>query len=458
MFQDTKQKNSVPLVPVHADEYDDWLIRQSKTTRNWLEQNGFKAEQSCYCVIPNQSGGIKKVIFGVDDKEHIRWALGSIVHELKKTNYHLEGNLSEDQIQSLAIGWALGQYKFDMTSGNEEPEYACLYIENLQPVLAVVDAVTLVRDLINTPANHMMPENLALATQELASRFGARFSEICDEELLSSNYPAIYAVGKASDYRPRLIRLQWGEDDLPNLYLVGKGVCFDSGGLDIKPANYMRNMKKDMGGGAHVLGLAAIIMAMQLPVKLTVLIPAVDNAISGNAFRPGDVIGTRAGKTVEIDNTDAEGRLVLCDALSEAAATKPELIIDFATLTGAARVALGTEVPVFFSNSHSLATGLNESAYMTGEPVWQLPLHHPYRYQLESKVADMVNSSSEGYGGAITAALFLNEFVPEDIPWLHFDVMAWNTRARPGRPVGGEAMGLFAVSHYLYNCFVEEEE
>jgi leucyl aminopeptidase len=308
--------------------------------------------------------------------------------------------------------------------------------------------VALVRDLENQPANHMMPQHLAVAAEQLARTFEADFSEIVGEALLEQNYPAIHAVGRASAHAPRLLKLQWGKPEHPAVTLVGKGVCFDTGGLDIKPSQYMRLMKKDMGGAAHVLGLARLIMQLQLPVHLRVLIPAVDNAIGGDAFRPGDILATRAGKSVEVDNTDAEGRLVLCDALADAVSHKPDLLLDFATLTGAARVALGTEIPVFFSNNQALTAKLQAVSAEAEELIWNLPLHRPYFEQLKSGCADLTNSGGS-YGGAITAALFLNEFVPESIPWAHFDVMAWNTRERAGRPVGGEAMGLFAVYHYL---------
>ncbi len=453
MFQTSKKSNSIPLIPVHIDNFDHWLADQEPKMRNWIEQNAFEAEESQFCIIPDADNNIESIVFGITDDDHLRWALGNISNALPAGNYHIEGNFRDDEIEMMAIGWALGQYSFEISLKPKDKHYALLYIENLPPVLAVVEAVNLIRDLINKPPSHMMPEDLSKVTADLAQRFNANFSEVTDENVLKTSYPAIYAVGKASAYRPRLIKLEWGDKDAPHVCLVGKGVCFDTGGLDLKPSKFMRNMKKDMGGGAHVLGLASLIMAMDLPINLTVLIPAVDNAVSGNAFRPGDVINTRAGKTVEIDNTDAEGRLVLCDALTEVASLDPELIIDFATLTGAARVALGTEVPVFFSNSMLLAGELDEASYSSGEAMWQLPLHKPYRSQLNSSVADLMNSSPEGYAGAITAALYLNEFVPENIPWIHIDMMAWNTRSRSGRPQGGEAMGLFAVSHFLYNKF-----
>jgi len=467
MFQSSLKSNSIPLVPIHADFLEDWLADQDTKIQNWVNNQGFIAADSQYCTIPNDDGGIEVIIFGVSGDDHLRWALGHISGALPEGNYHLDDDLDEDEAEALAIGWALGQYSFDMTVKSRDKSYALLYVKNIQTVLAVVDAITLVRDLVNTPANHMMPENLSRATEKLAKRFNAEFSEVTDQKLLETQYPAVYAVGKASDYKPRMLKLEWQgvevsskasvdenvNENVPHICLVGKGVCFDTGGLDIKPAKFMRNMKKDMGGGAHVLGLASLVMAMKLPIRLTVLISAVDNAIAGNAFRPGDVIDTRAGKTVEIDNTDAEGRLVLWDALTEVSALKPDLIIDFATLTGAARVALGTEVPVYFSNSPELVNDLNNASSVSGEPIWQLPLHKPYFSQLKSSVADLQNSSPEGYGGAITVALFLNEFVPDDIPWVHFDVMAWNIRSRSGRPQGGEAMGLFAVYQYLYNKY-----
>lgn len=260
-------------------------------------------------------------------------------------------------------------------------------------------------------------------------------------------------VGRASENKPRLLDLKWGAKDAPLITLVGKGVCFDSGGLDLKPSSGMRNMKKDMGGAAHVIALAQLIMAANLPIRLRVLVPAVENAVSRNAFRPGDVIKTRKGIMVEIDNTDAEGRLVLCDALSEAQNDNPELIIDFATLTGACRVALGTELPGFFSTERDVANGIIDAGMGVSDPVWQLPLFDQYKSFLKSDVADMANCASTPFGGAITAALYLKEFVEPTTPWVHFDVMAWNLRALPGRPTGGEALGIRAVFNYLQSRF-----
>jgi leucyl aminopeptidase len=294
-----------------------------------------------------------------------------------------------------------------------------------------------------------MPEHLAEAMQALGQEFGATVEQIVGEELLTRNFPLIHAVGRASSHSPRLLDLRWGDPTHPKVTLVGKGVCFDSGGLDLKPSGAMRLMKKDMGGAATALGLARLIMSSGLRVRLRVLVAAVENAVAGNAFRPGDVLRSRQGLTIEIHNTDAEGRLILCDALAEAGTKRPDVMLDFATLTGAARVALGTEVPALFCNDDGLASGLLAAAEREQDPLWRLPLHSPYRDLLDSKIADIANVSESSYAGAITAALFLKEFVPAGIPWAHFDLMAWNLKTQPGRPEGGEAMGLRAVFAWL---------
>ncbi|MEE9309893.1 MAG: leucyl aminopeptidase family protein, partial [Cocleimonas sp.] len=392
----------------------------------------------------------------------IIWSIANLAKKLPVSVYHLAADWDEHELIQAMIGWGLGAYSFDFFKRDflEPTPKSQLKVaeDQLDTINAYVDAFTLVRDLVNTPANHMMPEDLSELTKELAQQHGAQFSEVVGDDLLVKNFPAIHAVGRASDHPPRLITLEWGDESYPLVSLVGKGVCFDTGGLDLKPSKFMRNMKKDMGGSAHVLGLAHLIMSHNLPVRIQVLVAAADNAISGDAFRPGDIIDTRAHKTVEIDNTDAEGRLVLCDALTFACEHQPDLILDFATLTGAARVAVGTEIPALFSNSDSLASDIQNAAENTGEMVWPLPLHKGYRHELDSPVADLVNSSPNGYGGAITAALYLNEFVDSDKPWAHFDVMAWNTRERPGRPKGGEAMGLLVAFKFLQQRYLQESK
>ena len=456
--------SSIALVPVTKAELVDFLAEQSEFVSNWVSNSSFKAKPHDFCLVPNELGNTAMVLFGLHTKpESINsesntdaapiWAISSLAKKLPVAIYHLECDWDKDSQLKAMIGWGLGAYSFDFFKKDfidQKPKPQLKVAENqLDEINAYVDAFTLVRDLVNTPANHMMPEDLSELTQELAQQHGAKFSEVVGDALLEENFPAIHAVGRASDHPPRIIKLEWGNESDPLVSLVGKGVCFDTGGLDLKPSKFMRNMKKDMGGSAHVLGLAHLIMSQNLAIRIQVLVAAADNAISGDAYRPGDIIDTRAHKTVEIDNTDAEGRLVLCDALTLACESQPDLIIDFATLTGAARVAVGTEIPALFSNSNALLLDIQNAAKNTGEMVWPLPLHQGYRHELDSPVADLVNSSPSGYAGAITAALYLNEFVEADIPWAHFDVMAWNTRERAGRPKGGEAMGLLLAFKFL---------
>lgn len=417
-------------------------------------------------MVPDSSGALARVVYELPVPQDF-FIAGDLAKQLPNGLYQLDlsvlgaactdtetgHTLKPDNIRErFHISWALGAYCFDRYLEQTKAEGAQLVIEahgEREHAQAFAEAIYLTRDLVNTPASDMMPEHLAALMAELSDRFGGRFTQIIGDELLAQNYPTIHAVGRASSHAPRLLELNWGAEDAPLITLVGKGVCFDSGGLNLKPGNSMRLMKKDMGGAAHVLGLAHLIMATNLPIRLRVLVPAVENAVSGDAFRPGDVIRTRKGLSVEIDNTDAEGRLVLCDALADADDDKPELILDFATLTGACRVALGTELPGFFCNDDKTAQELNQASVKVQDPVWQLPLHQPYNAMLSSKVADLVNSAPTGMGGAITAALYLQRFVSDERAWVHFDVMAWNDRAQPGRSIGGEAFGLRASYELL---------
>lgn len=346
-----------------------------------------------------------------------------------------------------AVGWGLGTYRYQRYKRNGNGHASLVWPANADRTRAehLIEAHTLVRDLINTPTEDMGPDALAANVKQVARAFGAKVQVIVGADLLRRNFPAIHAVGRAAAREPRLIDLRWGPADAPKLTLVGKGVCFDSGGLDIKPASGMRWMKKDMGGAATALGLAQLIMASQLRVRLRVLIPAVENAIAGNAYRPGDVIRTRKGLSVEIGNTDAEGRVILCDALALADEEAPELLLDFATLTGAARVALGPELAALFTDDDQLAEDVTRFGSSHDDPVWRLPLWAPYRRMIDSKFADITNSSDSGFGGAITAALFLKEFVTRSQAWAHFDLFAWNNSDKPGRPYGGEAMTMRAL-------------
>ncbi len=440
----------IPLIPVAESEFDAWLERQDESPRRWLAATGFKAKPGSFSLVPGAGGQLQQVIAGIASADDL-WALGGLPANLPEGDYTLGTALEARQRERLTLGWALGAYQF---TRYKAPKRAMARLA-LDPacdagrIQRQVEAVTLTRDLINTPAEEMMPEHLAEATQALGQEFDATVEQIVGEELLACNFLVIHAVGRASAHPPRLLDLRWGDPAHPKITLVGKGVCFDSGGLDLKPSSAMRLMKKDMGGAATVLGLARLIMSSGLPVRLRVLVAAVDNAVAGNAFRPGDVLRSRQGLTIEIHNTDAEGRLILCDALAEAGSEQPAVILDFATLTGAARVALGTEVPALFCNDERLATNLLAAAEWEQDPFWRLPLHPSYRELLDSKIADIANATESSYAGAITAALFLKEFVPAGIPWAHFDLMAWNLKTRPGRPEGGEAMALRAVFGWL---------
>ena len=444
MFNLTHGHEGLPLTLIAESDYDAWFEQQTEFVCNWLVHSGFKKKG--HCLIPGTDGNPQSVLIVAKNVNSV-WSLSEAAINLPVASYFLEG---DDAVQRQAgLGWILAQYQ--LSTYKDSPERPTLFLQSQDAVnwaTMMAKGVYLTRDLVNTPAQDMMPQHIAQQMQKLANEFGADFSEIVGDDLLAENYPTIHMVGRASEHMPRLLDMSWGNDSDPKLTLVGKGVCFDSGGLDLKPAAGMRLMKKDMGGAAHVLGLAAMIMAFKLPVRLRVLIPAVENAVSSNAFHPGDVVKTRKGITVEIDNTDAEGRLVLCDALAEADTEKPDLIIDFATLTGAARVALGLELPGFYSTDDAFAQSMMSGGEQTEDLVWRLPLHEAYEDYLNGSISDIVNCSPTPFGGSITAALYLKKFV-EQSNWVHFDVGAWNDRYRPGRPKGGEAMGIRAVFEAL---------
>lgn len=449
--------SGIPISLITTKNYDVWLSKQNPVIKSWLNSNHYSG--SGVCVIPDKEGAICRIIFGIPERQGF-FIAGDISTQIPPSQYILEevceslysNNDSLNQlITDFAISWGLSNYRFDKYKklAKALPTLAIKSQVILDEAQNYIDSIYLIRNLINTPASDLMPEDFSKVVDQLADKYHAKVSHTVGDQLLDDNYPTIHAVGRASVHEPRLIDLTWGDENAPKITLVGKGVCFDSGGLDLKPANGMRLMKKDMGGAAHVLGLANLIMAEKLPIQLRVLIPAVENAVSSNAFRPGDVIKTRQGLTVEVDNTDAEGRLVLCDALTEACSEKPNLILDFATLTGACRVALGTELPGFFCNDEQVASSLVKSGLSVHDPMWQLPLHQPYQEMLKSDIADTLNSAASGFGGAITAALYLQLFITKNTPWVHFDVMAWNNRKLPGRPIGGEAFAIRAVYDYL---------
>ena len=442
----TPETAAVEIVAVTADTLDDWRAGAPSEAATWIATVGFAAKPGEHCLVPGAGGRLAQVLLGVDVARDA-WAYAGLPATLPAGDYRLADAVDASTATDAALGWALGAYRFTRYKAAKGTLARLVWPAACDRgrVETLAAAIGLTRDLINTPAEDMGPAELADAAVALAAANGGACGVIVGDELIAEGYPMIHAVGRAAARAPRLIDLTWGAADARKVTLVGKGVCFDSGGLDLKSAGGMKLMKKDMGGAAHVLGLARAIMAAGLPVRLRVLVPAVENSVAGNAVRPLDVIGTRKGLSVEIGNTDAEGRLVLADALTEADAEAPELIVDCATLTGAARVALGTELPALFTPDDALAADLLRHAAVEQDPLWRLPLWAPYRAQLDSKVADLNNISDGPFGGAITAALFLEHFVTETAAWAHLDMMAWNLKARPGRPVGGEAMGLRAL-------------
>jgi leucyl aminopeptidase len=440
---------AIDLVPLRKAGLEAWLASRPATARTWTAATNFLAEPGSVCLLPGAEGQLEAVLLGMAEDDD-PWAFAALPAKLPPGAYRIADPQGARQATWAAVAWMLATYSFDRyksRNGRSWPKLVWPEAADRGHAERLVAATQMVRDLVNTPAADLGPAELAAAAEQLAARHGATARVIVGDRLLDENYPAIHAVGRAAaaHRQPRLIDLAWGDDKAPRVTLVGKGVCFDTGGLDLKPSSNMKLMKKDMGGAAHVLGLASMIMAAGLPVRLRVLIPAVENAVSGDAMRPLDVLKTRKGLTVEVGNTDAEGRLILCDALAEAAREKPALLLDVATLTGAARTALGPDLPALFCNNELLAGDLLRAGEAEADPLWRLPLHKPYRRMLDSKVADLANVSDSPYAGAITAALFLQEFVASGTPWAHLDVLAWNAASRPGRPDGGEAMGLRAL-------------
>jgi len=433
-------KGATALHAVTAQALKTWLGGRGKREAEWLRATHFAAKDGEMCLVPNAQGGVACAVLGLgrgDDP----LAFAAYSESLPAGNYSLGDVPKEMGPERAALGWLLGTYSYSRYR-KTKPSQARLVLPDgvdAAQAMRIAEGVFLARDLINTPSNDMGPEELADAARDLAKRHGAKIAFIVGDALLKANYPLVHAVGRASSRAPRLIDLVWGRANAPKVTLVGKGVCFDSGGLDLKTAAGMLTMKKDMGGAATVLGLAHMIMDAKLDMRLRVLIPAVENSVSANAYRPGDVLTSRKGLTVEIGNTDAEGRLVLADALTEADGEKPELLIDIATLTGAARAATGFELPPFFTDDETLAADLARHGSETHDHVWRLPLWRGYESAITSPIADLNNSPDYGLAGAITAALFLNRFVKEAKSWVHLDIPAWVDRPKPGRRRGAEA-------------------
>ena len=436
---------AIPIALIPSDAVEARIDALPGAQAAWARAQGFVGRLGQAVALPDTDGSIARVLIGWGDaaaRRRERFPLGSFAAAAPASTYRLETPLPPAEAETAALGWLLARYRFERYKAAAKPETEAHLLApegvDARRLGLIAEGVFITRDLINTPANDMGPEALETAARRLAARHGAEVAVTAGEALLAANFPLIHTVGRAGAEAPRLIDMTWGPEDAPRVTLVGKGVCFDSGGLNLKPASGMQLMKKDMGGAATVLGLAHMIMATGLAVRLRVLVPAVENAVSGTSFRPGDVLKSRKGPTVEVNNTDAEGRLVLADALALAAEEDPALVIDMATLTGAARVALGPEVPPFFTDDEALASEIAEAAARTADPVWRLPLWPGYERDIEPAIADLDNAPSGGFAGAITAALFLRRFAGERA-WAHFDLYGWTPSDRPARPKGGEA-------------------
>jgi leucyl aminopeptidase len=452
VFATTSTASAIPITFVTKSTWDAVRDALPAPARQFALANNFTAKPGKCLTLPGPDGGIAQVLFGLEDadgKSRDPFRPGALPGLLPPGIYRFANTPHDTRLATLAF--ALGSYRFGRYRKNEQPDVRLVPSAgvDIADITRMADAAALARDLINTPSNDMGPEELALAAQKLAERFGASFSTIVGDDLVKQNFPLIHAVGMASTRAPRLIDFSWGDPAHPRVTLVGKGVCFDTGGLDLKPSSGMLIMKKDMGGAANVLALAQMVMDAKLKVRLRVLIPAVENAVAGNAFRPLDIFTSRKGPTVEIGNTDAEGRLVLADALALADEEKPDLLVDLGTLTGAARVALGPDLPPFYTNDETLAESVAAHARRENDPMWRLPLWPPYDSWLDSKVADINNAPSGGFAGSITCALFLQRFVTDAKSWLHVDIYGWTPSAKPARPEGGECQAARAIYKLL---------
>jgi leucyl aminopeptidase len=442
-----------PIWPVERAHLEQWQAEQPDAVTRWLRANRFRAEAGEVMVVPDGVGQVAGAALGLGQGEE-PFVYGALATKLPAGDWRIEAALAPEAAERALLGFLLGAYVYDRYRAckNDRPRLAVPAQCDRARVERMCAAMTLVRDLVNAPANALGPAELEAAARALAARHGAQIS-VTEGERLAREFPLVHAVGEASARPPRLIDLSWGRAEAPRVTLVGKGVCFDSGGLDLKPASAMALMKKDMGGAACALGLADLVMGAKLDMRLRVIIPAVENSISGSAFRPGDVLKSRKGLTVEIGNTDAEGRLVLADALALADEEAPMLLACFATLTGAARTALGPEVVPFYTADDGLAQALMRLSSAVADPLWRLPLWKPYESLLESRIADTNHISDTPFAGSILAALFLSKFVERAACFVHFDIYAWNAKARPGRPMGGEAQAMRALYALLEERF-----
>ncbi|NOD76147.1 MULTISPECIES: M17 family metallopeptidase [unclassified Ruegeria] len=443
---------SIPLHVIPQPDLEAWLQEQTQHVQSWVAVNGFSAALGQTLLVPDATGTAEMALagYGTDEKRaRKRFPLAAAALSLPEGVYHIASGLPSDRLEIECFGWLMSGYAFDRYASQSGGSAALVAPDGVDAarIEAMAQAEAFTRDLVNTPASDMGPEQLQQAAEALAGEFGAACNVTLGDTLLDQNFPMIHTVGRAAEQAPRLIELNWGSSG-PKLTLVGKGVCFDTGGLNLKPGASMGLMKKDMGGAANVLGLARMIMALNLPVQLRVLIPAVENAVAGNAFRPGDILTSRKGLTVEINNTDAEGRLVLADALTFADEGEPDLVISMATLTGAARVAVGPDLAPFYTDDETCVSALSQSAKASADPVWRMPFHAPYEAMIEPGIADLDNAPSGGFAGSITAALFLRRFVGSR-RYVHFDIYAWQPSKEPGRSKGGLGQGPRAILNAL---------
>jgi leucyl aminopeptidase len=448
-FIESPAASAIPIHALRTSEWEAWITARPDSLRTFAATHDFKAQNGRILIVPATSGEIERVLFGVGDKA-TPMAFGLLGQNLPSGAYALAWAPREFNPTLIATAWALGAYVFDRYKPRKRAAPRLVLPEGADAAEAqlVAESMWLARDLVNTPANDLGPAALHEAAQKVAEDCGATFEAFVGDELLAHNFPMIHAVGLAAAQAPRILRLSWGDEGTPRVTLVGKGVTFDSGGLDIKPDTGMRIMKKDMGGAALALSLGRLVMRSNLPVRLEVILPVVENAISGDAFRPGDIVRTRKGLTVEVDNTDAEGRLILADALALACENAPDILLDFATLTGAARVALGPDVMPFYTDDETLAADLAAAAREVADPIWRLPLWDAYDPDMDSPIADLKNTGDASMAGSIYGGLFLRKFVSAK-SWAHFDVYAWTPRDRPGRPAGGDAQALRACWRFL---------
>ena len=454
LIQPDSGQTATDIHLVDKDGFEAWLKTQSDAARTAVHAQKFKGGNADMAILPSADGDGWSVAAGVHDAGNPGiWALAKASEKLPAGTYRLAGAEAGDAM----LGWLLGQYVYDDYRSDADKEGARVLLVTepgrIDAIVAQAEATALVRDLVNRPAGDLGPEQLEGEATRIAKANKAEL-EVTKGDALETGYPLINAVGKAAarNFGPRLIELSWGDERHPRVAIIGKGITFDSGGLDMKSAAGMRIMKKDMGGAAHALALAELVMKAHLPVRLHLLLAVAENCVAGNALRPGDIVKSRKGITIEIDNTDAEGRLVLADAITKASESEPELMIDFATLTGAARVALGPDLPAMFASDDALGEALHAAGAETGDPNWRLPLWDAYDEMLSSDIADCSNSGGS-FAGSVTAALFLKKFVPDDVAWAHFDTYAWRPASKPGRPKGGEALGLRAVFRYLSQTY-----